>query len=120
MAIYEGGCHCGSVRFEGTGEIEDVVVCNCSICAKTAYLHWHVEPEQFKLLTTEAVIRNYQFGTMTSKNYFCESCGISPFRHSRSDPENVDINLRCLEGVDIESIPTGLFDGQNWEEAVKA
>jgi hypothetical protein len=120
MAIYEGGCHCGAVRFEVTGEIADVVVCNCSICAKTAYLHWHVEPEQFKLLTTEAVIRNYQFGTMTSKNYFCEHCGISPFRHSRSETHLVDINLRCLEGVDIESIPTELFDGRNWEETMKS
>jgi hypothetical protein len=120
MSIYQGGCHCGAVRFEVKGEIEDVVFCNCSICAKTAYLHWHVEPDQFKLLTTESVIRNYQFGTMTSKNYFCENCGISPFQHSRSEPELVDINIRCLDGVDVDSFPTQLFDGQNWEEAVKS
>jgi hypothetical protein len=75
MSIYQGSCHCGGVRFEVEGEIEDVVV--------------------------------------------CESCGISPFRHSRSEPELFDINLRCLEGVDIDSIPIGTFDGQNWEEAVK-
>jgi len=56
---------------------------------------------------------------MTSKNYFCENCGISAFRHSRTDPENVDINIRCLDGVDIDSFPTKLFDGQNWEEAAK-
>ncbi len=120
MAIYQGGCHCGAVRFEVEGEIEDVAVCNCSICAKTAYLHWHVEPGQFKLLTTESAIRNYQFGTMTSKNYFCESCGISPFRHSRSEPELFDINIRCLDGVDVDSFPTEVFDGQNWEEAMKS
>jgi len=68
MAIYEGSCHCGAVRFQVEGEIADVAICNCSICSKTAYLHWHVEPEKFKLLTTEAVIRNYQIGTRTSKN----------------------------------------------------
>jgi hypothetical protein len=119
MAKYEGGCQCGAIRFEVEGEIEDVSICNCSICSKTAYLHWNVAPERFKLLTSEAAIRNYQFGSMTSKNYFCEICGISPFRHSRSDPKKVDINLRCLEGVDIESIPTESFDGKNWEEAMK-
>ena len=54
MPIYQGSCHCGAVRFEVEGEIEEVDVCNCSICSKTAYVHWHVEPEQFKLLTTEA------------------------------------------------------------------
>jgi hypothetical protein len=31
----------------------------------------------------------------------------------------VDINLRCLDGVNIDSIPAKLFDGINWEEAVK-
>jgi len=120
MAIYQGGCHCGAVRFEVEGEIEDVVVCNCSICSMTAYLHWQVEPEQFKLLTTEGVIRNYQFGTMTAKNYFCENCGISAFRHARSDPDKVDINVRCLEGVDIESLPTQFFDGQSWDDAIQS
>jgi hypothetical protein len=31
----------------------------------------------------------------------------------------VDINIRCLDGVDIQAIPVELFDGQNWEEAAK-
>jgi hypothetical protein len=31
----------------------------------------------------------------------------------------VDINIRCLDGVDIDSFPVELFDGQNWEEAAK-
>ena len=118
MATYRGSCHCEAVRFEVEGEIGDVSVCNCSICSRTAYLHWEVDPEQFKLLAGEAAIRNYQFGTMTSKNYFCGNCGISAFRRSRSAPDKVDINLRCVEGVDIESIRVQKFDGRNWEAAI--
>ena len=76
MPRYEGGCHCGAVRFEVTAEIESLETCNCSICTKNAYLHWEVDPAQFRLLTPEAALQNYQFGTMTSKNYFCENCGI--------------------------------------------
>jgi hypothetical protein len=118
-ASYQGGCHCGSVRFEVEGEIEELAVCNCSICAKTAYLHWEVDPARFTLLTPKGGIRNYQFGTMTSKNYFCAKCGVSAFRHSRGAPEQVDVNVRCLDGVDAEvlaqNLPIEHFDGKNWE-----
>jgi hypothetical protein len=55
---------------------------------------------------------------MTSKNYFCGHCGISAFRRSRSDPDKVDVNLRCVEGVDVESIRVQKFDGRNWEAAI--
>jgi hypothetical protein len=120
MATYLGGCHCGAIRFEVTGEIRDLVVCNCSICSKTAYIHWEVEPERFSLQTPRHAIRNYQFGTMTAQNYFCGNCGISPFRRSRSAPEKVNINVRCLDGVDAEALPFERFDGRNWEEAMKS
>jgi hypothetical protein len=113
MPTHLGGCHCGAVRFEVTGEIDEAVICNCSICAKTGYLHWEVDPAAFRLLTPEAPIRNYQFGTRTSKNLFCEHCGISAFRRSRSSPDTVDVNVRCLEGVDVEALPVTRFDGRS-------
>lgn len=117
MPTYRGGCHCGAIRFEVDGEIEEAEVCNCSICAKTAYIHWEVPPERFRLLTSEDAIRDYRFGTRTARNLFCGICGISPFRRPRTDPGAIDVNLRCLEGVDIEAFTPRLFDGRNWEEA---
>ena len=119
MPSYRGSCHCGAIRLEVTGSIEDVGICNCSICSRTAYLHWEVEPGQFRLLTAEDPIRSYQFGTQTSKNYFCGTCGISPFRRSRSAPDKIDVNVRCLDGVDVETLRVVPFDGRNWEEAMK-
>jgi len=116
MPSYTGGCHCGAVRFEVTGRIEDVVVCNCSICARTGYLHWEVDPSSFRLLTPEAPIRNYEFGTMTSKNFFCSYCGISAFRRSRSNPGEVDVNVRCLEDVDADALTVTHFDGRSWDQ----
>lgn len=119
MPTYRGSCHCGAVRLEVTGSIEDVTICNCSICSRTAYLHWEVEPEHFRLLTSEGPIRSYLFGTQTSKNYFCGTCGISPFRRSRTAPDKIDINVRCLDGVDVETLRVVPFDGRNWDEAMK-
>jgi hypothetical protein len=78
-----------------------------------------VRPEQFRLLTPEAAYATYQFGTRTSRNHFCRTCGISPFRRPRSDPEKIDVNVRCLEGVDAEALPVRRFDGRHWEQAMR-
>lgn len=117
MTLYRGSCHCGAVAFEASGDLGVVEVCNCSICAKTGYLHWYVEPKNFRLLTSEDAIADYQFGTHTAHNLFCRTCGISPFRRARSDPDKWNINVRCLEGVDIDSLEIEVFDGQNWERS---
>src|SRR6266571_8929663 len=36
---YEGGCHCGCVRFRVTADLSRVTECNCSICGKKGFLH---------------------------------------------------------------------------------
>jgi len=38
----------------------------------------------------------------------------------RSDPDKVDVNVRCLEGVDIDVLLVEPFDGDNWEQAIGA
>lgn len=118
MPTYRGRCHCGAIQLEADGELEDLEVCNCSICSKTAFVHWHVPPERFRLRTPWDAIATYQFGTRTAANHFCRTCGISPFRRSRSDPDMVDVNARCLEGVDVETLEVTPFDGRHWEEAI--
>jgi hypothetical protein len=37
----------------------------------------------------------------------------------RSDPDKIDINVRCLDDVDLSSIAVQPFDGRNWEEAMQ-
>lgn len=36
---YQGGCHCGRVRFRVTASLDRMTHCNCSICAKKGFLH---------------------------------------------------------------------------------
>jgi catechol 2,3-dioxygenase-like lactoylglutathione lyase family enzyme len=38
----------------------------------------------------------------------------------RSDPDRIDVNLRCVEGIDLERVEIGRFDGRHWEEAFRA
>jgi hypothetical protein len=116
MPTYQGSCHCGAVRYEVSGELVDLDVCNCSICVRSAYVHWAVDPECFRLLTPRSAIATYEFGTRTAKHHFCRTCGISAFRISRSEPEKITVNARCLDGVDPDALPVSRFDGRNWEE----
>jgi hypothetical protein len=38
----------------------------------------------------------------------------------RSDPDKIDINVRCLDGIDVAAISPKLFDGRNWEAAMQS
>lgn len=114
---YRGGCHCGRVAYEVAGKLEQVSICNCSICTKKAYLHWIVPREDFQLVTPREALGTYVFNTGTAKHYLCPQCGVASFYIARSDPDKIDINARCLEGVDLTELPIETFDGRNWEAA---
>lgn len=115
--IYKASCHCGRVRIEVDGELTRVIECNCSICTRKGYLHWIVPRDTFRLLTAESELTTYTFNTGVAKHHFCRTCGVSPFYIPRSDPDKVDVNARCVEGVDLGCLQLGSFDGQNWEAA---
>lgn len=119
MPVYRGSCHCGAIRYEVEAELGDLERCNCSICVRTGFLHWYVEPGCFRLIGSDETLATYQFGTRTARNHFCRVCGIAPFRRARSDPDKVDVNVRCLEGVDIASLGFREFDGRHWEQAME-
>lgn len=112
-----GGCHCGLVRFEVAARLDRVVVCNCSICTKKAYLHWIVPGDAFRLLGGADDLVAYTFNTGVARHLFCRVCGVSPYYVPRSDPDKIDVNARCLDGIDPESLPIEAFDGRNWEAA---
>jgi hypothetical protein len=117
MKTYEGGCHCGKVRFRVTADLEKVTECNCSMCAKKAQLHLIVPREQFELLSGEPDITTYRFNTGVAQHKFCRHCGVHGFYVPRSDPDKVDVNARCLDGVDASALRLEPFDGKNWERA---
>ena len=117
---HTGGCHCGRVRFEVTAPAAiSVAECNCSICAKTGYLHLIVPKSRFRLLTDEKSITTYTFGTGVAKHFFCKVCGIKSFYVPRSDPDGISVNARCLDPGTITGMEVRPFDGRNWETAIR-
>lgn len=120
MKTYHGSCHCKAVRFEAQTDLNRVVQCNCSLCSKKGVLLHRVPPERFRLVSGEEALRLYQFNTRVARHYFCGTCGIHPFSRPRAKPEWYTINVRCLDGYDLEEEKPDIFpfDGRNFEEAV--
>jgi hypothetical protein len=92
--------------------------CNCSICTKKGYLHWIVPRESFHLLTPAENVSTYTFNTGVAKHHFCPHCGVAAFYVPRSDPDKIDVNARCLDGVEFAELKVERFDGRNWEAAI--
>ena len=114
-----GGCHCGAVAFEMRAPEEiEVRACNCSICAMSGFLHYHVERDQFRLLTGADKITTYMFNTGTARHHFCSVCGVKSFYVPRSMPHGYSVNVRCLEEGAVRVTRILPFDGQHWEDAI--
>jgi hypothetical protein len=117
---YEGSCHCGRVRFRVRGDLANTVDCNCSMCTKKGFLHLIVQPDAFQLLQGGDELTTYRFNTGVAKHTFCRHCGIHPFYVPRSHPDKIDVNVRCLAGVDAAQLTPRPFDGRNWEATMAA
>lgn len=113
--LYRGSCHCGRVAFEAEAPqhllIQD---CNCSICSKAGFLHFIVPKSKFRLLRGEDSLTTYTFNTAVARHSFCKVCGVKPFYVPRSNPDGIDVNVRCLDPFP-DAITVEPFDGRNWE-----
>jgi hypothetical protein len=118
MNEHEGGCHCGAVRFRVAVDRYEAVECNCSMCRKKAILHLIVPAERFTLLRGAEALTTYRFNTGVARHTFCRICGIHPFYTPRSHPNQIDVNVRCLDGDAPQRFHIRPFDGANWEANV--
>jgi hypothetical protein len=78
-----------------------------------------VPPEQFELVSGEDELATYIFNTGVAKHTFCKHCGIHAFYVPRSDPDKIDVNVRCLDDVNLAQLSVRFFDGQHWEDAMQ-
>ena len=97
--MIRGGCLCGGVAFEVSGEIVELGNCHCSQCRKAYGGAFGsvavVAREHFAYLAGEELIRSYRQSERVNR-YFCGRCG-SP--------------LPMLEPWDpLVGIAAGLFD----------
>lgn len=122
---YQGSCHCGAITLAVELDLNDGSgKCNCSICAKTRAWGVSVKPDQFRLLSGEDALADYQFGEVMH-HLFCRHCGVRPFGRGHLEVmggDFVTVNLACLDNVDastLAKVPVRYSDGlnNNWFEA---
>lgn len=112
---YTGGCHCGAVRYRATFAIDQANTCNCSICSKTGWAMTFVPGAAFELLSGEDALADYQFGKKRVHHLFCKRCGIRSFARGAAPDGSqvVAVNLRCLDGLDLDALPVRKHDGKS-------
>jgi hypothetical protein len=115
---YDGGCHCGKIRYRVQVEKLEAAECNCSMCCKKGFIHLIVPASRFTLLQGQNDLSTYTFNTGIAKHHFCRHCGIHAFYRPRSHPDGYDVNLRCLDNNPIDLFEITAFDGAHWEEQI--
>jgi hypothetical protein len=111
---YTGSCQCGKVRYEVEMDIGEVLACNCSRCRRLGSLLAFAPASQFKLLSGDADLTQFEFNKRMIQHQFCSTCGIQSFAigtHPKSGAKMAAINVRCLDGVDIDALTVKMVDG---------
>jgi hypothetical protein len=98
---FNGSCHCGAVQFTVTltKGFASARRCTCSICRMRGAVAVTSTPADFHLTQGEDHLATYQFNTGTAEHHFCGNCGIYTHHKRRSNPNELGVNVACLEGV---------------------
>ena len=90
-----GGCHCGAIRYQVTGEAKTNALCHCNDCRRHAgafMVGWTMYPETAVTLTkgTPKIYHSSEDG----RRHFCSNCGTGIFY----------VNTVALPGIiDVQS-----------------
>lgn len=71
-----------------------------------------VEKEKFRLLSGKETLKEYQFNKKSIRHLFCDVCGVQSFAEGVTFPK-VAINVRCLDGIEIDSLTVTPFNGKD-------
>lgn len=110
-----GSCHCGAVKFTTTLPfgLSSARRCTCSICRMRGAIAVTSTDENFRITEGEDKLSTYRFNTKTAEHHFCTTCGIYTHHKRRSNPDQLGVNVACLEGVSpFDFAEVVVFDGQ--------
>ena len=98
----QGGCHCGAVRYEATGEPITHALCHCSDCRRHAgapMVGWAMFPES-AVIITKGNIKTYHSSEHVRRE-FCPDCGTGLFyKNAAMLPNIIDIQTGTLDEPD--------------------
>ncbi len=113
---YDAACHCGTVRFRVTltEGLASARRCTCSYCTMRGAVAVSAPLDGVTFVAGEDNLTLYQFNTRTAQHWFCRTCGIYTHHRRRSNPNQLGVNLACLQGVTPWDLPEiAVNDGVN-------
>ena len=109
--MIHGSCHCGAVAFRVDYAITEVTTCDCSLCVKRNAVMAKIPEQSLSVIAGEDWLTLYQWNTQRARHYFCRRCGIYVFHRKRACPDHFGVNVFCLDGFDVRSVPLRATDG---------
>ncbi|THY48094.1 hypothetical protein D6C99_05572 [Aureobasidium pullulans] len=100
--IYNGSCHCGSVKIQLEAESVTKAICHCLDCQKRTGSAFSVNiitsREHFSI--TQGKTKTWSYMSDSGKDYivnFCGNCGSTLFGEPTRLPDVVSIKAGCLD-----------------------
>ena len=117
-----GGCQCGDVRYEVTGEPAYHAICHCDACRASSgapFVSWYAtQEENFTLKSGEP--RRFE-GRPGAERYFCPRCGTGLYyRNAEALPGLVDIQSATFDdaGAEAPAIQVQCAERLAWVTAI--
>lgn len=99
--MINGGCLCGTVRYQYAGELTEVAACHCHQCKQAQgaafALNAPIQSRCFELLSGEGSLREYRH-TANKRRVFCGNCGSALFSQRDDKPDVLRLRLGTLDG----------------------
>ena len=97
----DGACHCGAVRFtvELPFGLSSARRCTCSLCRMRGAIAVTALRDGLRITQGEDKLATYRFNTKVAEHHFCRDCGIYTHHKRRSNPDQLGVNVACLDGV---------------------
>jgi len=96
-----GACHCRAVRF--TVELPQGLAsarrCTCSLCRMRGAVAVTGDPATLEIQSGADKLATYRFNTGVAEHHFCSVCGIYTHHKRRSNPNQIGLNVACLDGL---------------------
>jgi hypothetical protein len=110
---HSGSCQCGAVAFDVNIDLSSTLTCNCSRCRRLGTILAFAPWEEFTLKQGEDATTTYKFNKDLIDHKFCKTCGVQSYaRGVMPDGKMIAaVNVRCLDGVDLESLTPKRVDG---------
>ena len=70
-------------------------------------------PGDFAITQGDDQLATYRFNTGVAEHHFCRNCGSYTHHKRRSNPNQLGVNVACLEGIspfDFNEVP--VYDGE--------